>query len=488
MTDPQTTCALVIGVGHCVRGSNWNLPLAGPHAIQFAEWLASNRIGVPVDNIFLFLSKKDIDQYKARISHTEIIPRHANREEFLKVLEDILYKRDGSLLYFFASGHGLLDSRDHQLLFLEDWTEDFHSRSIDVSWLLRRLKAHPYGSHFPNQIAYLDACSRYAEEVIGGSRVEGLNPASVGTSIQGVHQAALFAASRGQIAYAGEFGERLLKILKSDSLESPHDIDSVYSKMMQGWNVEGQDPLYMFHVDGQGTEKSEWVHKEGGIYSAANLKRDPRFVHRIELSQGFVGRQAEREFLVGWLDSGTQNVCVLAGLPGMGTTSTAWVWLHEDVLGIPILSSSSPRRDKQSFRPESGLEGVFWWSLKEDLDLRNCLKQALAYMSDSTIDTKLSDHELVEALFEIFREKKFLMILDGFDRLFDPQSGTLKARERKDASDPIEAETTLSARFVRGVVSNVFLSRLLFVTYLLPPESQLDQVGPSEEGGIAVSD
>jgi tetratricopeptide (TPR) repeat protein len=457
------TYAIIIGVGNYKRGKDWDLPKAGRHAVNFAEWLCSKEVGVPPENIYLFLSKKDIDLYKRELSPYGIDPRQAKSDAFKNFRDDELHLAKGSLLYFFGSGHGVLDGADHQLLFLEDWDRELHHRSIDISHLLRLLKGEPHGGDFQTQIAYLDACSRYAQTIPGFLPGTGIDLSRVGDPVPGVMQASLFAADRGEIARAGQFSDRLLKILKHDLQRHagwPPDPDRVHKELVSNWNVEGQHPLYVFYKDGHGRESWKQVPSSKGVYAAANLILEPSIHHALELSQGFVGRAGERKSLSEWLWTGSENVRILQGLPGMGTTSLAWVWLHEDVLGVPITGSD---KVKTKSTPAVGqqLEGVFWWSFKEDGDLRNCLRQALSYISQKKVDQQASDAELLEQLLKVLSDKKFLFVLDGFDRLLGPKSSQADG-------DSYTPESLLTARFLYGISSKPMLSRLLIGTYLQP--------------------
>jgi tetratricopeptide (TPR) repeat protein len=467
----HTTHAIILGVGHCKRGNDWDLPLAGAHAAAFAMWLCSRKMNVPPENIHIFLSRTDLDKYKTQLIQKGIFPRHANRADFKEVLEETLYFEKGSLLYFFGSGHGLLDGKEHQVLFLEDWDREFHDRSIDMSHLLRLLKATPYGANFPNQIAYLDACSRYAQRVSGISPMTGIDPSDVGPAVPGVTQSIFYAANRGELAEAGQFGGRLLTVLKNAGVAGPPEPQYVHEQVMLNWTVQGQNPLYVFHADGKGDESWYQVPNAKGIYAGANLTLEPEIHHTLELSQGFVGRSDERQTLSKWLWTGSQNVCVLQGLPGMGTTSLAWVWLHEDVLGISI-TGTNKLRVKAGPASNQPLEGVFWWSIKEDPDFRNCLRRALSYLSRTKLDQRMPDADLVEKLLEVFRAKKFLVILDGFEQLLTtetPQEAT-KLELGAGVSRGLDTETVLAARFLRKISSNVMLSRLLLGSYLVPAE------------------
>lgn len=148
--------------------------------------------------------------------------------------------------------------------------------------------------------------------------------------------------------------------------------------------------------------------------------------HPHVLREAFTGRAPQRHSLTRWWREDGPPVHVLVGMGGLGKSSLAWVWMHEDVLGTDVVgqpTKPTPRQRKGGLRPAERPDGVLWWSfyapelqIQESFEL--FVDRALAYVTGGqiqpekvpTLNKKISD------LLDRLREKRFLIILDGFER------------------------------------------------------------------------
>ena len=151
-------------------------------------------------------------------------------------------------------------------------------------------------------------------------------------------------------------------------------------------------------VEKLGTEEDKKHIEAGG--RLIPVAPTPYIAHPYPLPEHFTGRQAEKSMLSNWLYNAKEPMFVLEAIGGMGKTALTWVWLHEEVL------------DKQA-----ELDGVFWWSFYES-PFETFVEQLYHYLTSRDV---LVDHEALqsgawETLHSILHNKRFLLVLDGFER------------------------------------------------------------------------
>ena len=87
----------------------------------------------------------------------------------------------------------------------------------------------------------------------------------------------------------------------------------------------------------------------------------------------------------------------------MGKTSLAMYWLEKDFI-------------KKKKKPE----GIFWWSFYDiDSGFEIFINTALRYVSKDKIDPNKIEslRERMDRLYQILRHNKYLLVLDGIERL-----------------------------------------------------------------------
>lgn len=220
---------------------------------------------------------------------------------------------------------------------------------------------------------------------------------------------------------------------------------------------------------------------------SSSLPPQPRIQHPYSLDRHFVGRDAERVELTRWFDKSNKNVCVIETLGGVGKTALAWVWVMFDILGTPLPEFVERRAGRNA--SGSAVDGVLWWSFYE-------LNSRFPEFLDVVEDYARGDDEMnqldkrrdrVERLIELLASRKFLLVLDGFERElmsyrqgYGSNDGDIPPigdhRESRRCIDP-EA-----ARFLRAVASRPGLqSRILLTTRLFPTELE-DRSGDALPG------
>ncbi len=110
--------------------------------------------------------------------------------------------------------------------------------------------------------------------------------------------------------------------------------------------------------------------------------------------------------LSNWLHNAAEPMLVLEAIGGMGKTSLSWVWLQQEVLA-----------------KNAELEGVLWWSFYDE-PFETFAQSLFFYLTSKEVKVErgaLSDQ--LSLLHAILYNKRFLLILDGFERALRGYSG-----------------------------------------------------------------
>jgi len=156
----------------------------------------------------------------------------------------------------------------------------------------------------------------------------------------------------------------------------------------------------------------------------------------------FVGRQEERVSLTEWFCAGDRGLALLTGIPGVGKTSLAWVWMNCDVIGstIPGLPAGSDDATlltgvPAAHRPES----VIWWSFASNPSYRSLLAYACRHLcaeTDRPFPAQGDRAETVTQLLEILQKKRVLLVLDAIEQVSDREAPSPNANPQAGPVDP----------------------------------------------------
>ena len=212
---------------------------------------------------------------------------------------------------------------------------------------------------------------------------------------------------------------------------------------------------------------------------------EPHFAHSYPLQENFTGRVRERKMLTQWLTADARPVMALEAIGGMGKSALTWAWLLRDVLGRCLaglrddLCELAPqRRVAEADRPE----GVLWWSFYErESSFESFVGEALTYFSGGTIDPSpiASLHDRMTALNQVLQARRFLVVLDGAERILRAYA-SLDAAYRGDEfeADPRgdfrSCADPHAGRFLQGLASDAMRSKVLLTSRHFPRE--LDQM------------
>jgi hypothetical protein len=135
----------------------------------------------------------------------------------------------------------------------------------------------------------------------------------------------------------------------------------------------------------------------------------PYFAHPYPLQANFTGRVKERKELTDWFFEGPQPIFAYIAIGGMGKSALCWYWLQEDII-------------KEGLAPD----GIIWWSFYDkEARFESFLIKAIQYVSQGKIDPKEigSIRERMEILYNLLYNDRFLLVLDGVERVLRAYAG-----------------------------------------------------------------
>jgi hypothetical protein len=205
----------------------------------------------------------------------------------------------------------------------------------------------------------------------------------------------------------------------------------------------------------------------------------PPVLHLVTpLSQGmsFVGRERELDELDAWGRS-SDSMMVVEAIGGMGKSMLTYYWLNHHA---------------EKILPN--LAGRFWYSFYEEgASMKDFCIQALAYIEHKPIVAfkSLSQHDARQNLLQHLREKPWLLVLDGLERVliaygrFDAAQMTdeeadLSRQDEKDGYLCIRPDDDELLRYLAGVGA----SKILISTRNLPTALRLAGGGALRTGVI----
>lgn len=182
--------------------------------------------------------------------------------------------------------------------------------------------------------------------------------------------------------------------------------------------------------------------------------------HPYPEAPNFTGRKKEREMLTNWLTKDKEHPLLsMVTIGGMGKSALAWRWLQKEVI-------------------EKGLEldGIVWWSFYEKgMTFDSFVRNFVAYRwgKDSTM-LGWSSSELQNAVYQEFQQKRYLIVLDGVERILKAYFG-LGSPYQMDDNKTLEKEKDYrvcidpnAATFLQYLANNITKSKTLLTTRLHP--------------------
>ncbi|KPL01566.1 MAG: hypothetical protein AMJ90_07575, partial [candidate division Zixibacteria bacterium SM23_73_2] len=187
----------------------------------------------------------------------------------------------------------------------------------------------------------------------------------------------------------------------------------------------------------------------------------PYFAHPYPLQENFTGREAERNELTEWFTKSDKPMFAYIAIGGMGKSALTWVWLNEDII-------------KKDLAPE----GIIWWSFYDkEARFETFLGKALQYVSEGKIDPKdiPSNRERMDTLYNLLYNKRFLLVLDGVERVLRAYAGMgspyqgdeVTTDEREDFRRCIDPNV---ATFLQELATGNLKTKTLLTSRLKPKE------------------
>ena len=202
--------------------------------------------------------------------------------------------------------------------------------------------------------------------------------------------------------------------------------------------------------------------------------RAPDLVHPYPLQPNFTGRIAERKWLTQWFAAGSQPVCVVEAIGGMGKSALAWFWLHADVLGKPPAGYSEADPENLRVPEDQRPEALLFWSFYEgDSHFGAFLDRAVSYVEASDESAaSLSDRDKLEIVLRVLEQRRILLILDGFERELRAYAGYRAPYQGDEAGgeDDNDCVDPRAAEFLRSAAGLPLAGRVLLTSRLFPNE------------------
>ena len=222
---------------------------------------------------------------------------------------------------------------------------------------------------------------------------------------------------------------------------------------------------------------------------ATPVPPSPYFAHPYPLQPNFTGRVHERTMLTEWLTKDYQPpVLAVVAFGGMGKSALSWAWLQRDLLGetLPGAVADKPEDAEACRVPDDARpEGAFWWSFYErDSTFEGFLDRALAYAAGGQAPEGIdSAYDKMEALVNLLRERRLLLVLDGFERLLRQYASLAAVYQRDKQAEKIPAHERAcadpnAATFLRRLAGGAFKSNILLTSRLFPTELEGDDGQP----------
>jgi hypothetical protein len=193
----------------------------------------------------------------------------------------------------------------------------------------------------------------------------------------------------------------------------------------------------------------------------------------------FVGRKAEIKQLNQWAyPESNKAMLILEAIGGMGKSALAWKWMQDRAVAF---------------------DGYFWYSFYEGgADMRECIRHALAYVSRRDPDEMkgLSLTKMLAELEAILKQKRYLLVLDGLERVLlayhrwdaaQMQDDSVpEERDHRATTNPEDAD--ILKRLAACSPSRILLTSRLMPIALEDTGSILDSVEPLQLRGLSPED
>ena len=182
--------------------------------------------------------------------------------------------------------------------------------------------------------------------------------------------------------------------------------------------------------------------------------------HPYPEAPNFTGRVAEKQMLTNWVTADSEHPLLsLVAIGGMGKSALAWRWLQEEVIG----------KDHQ-------LDGIIWWSFYEkgmifDYFIRDFVANR---WGDDSPKLKKTMYELYNAVYQEFQQNRYLIVLDGIERILKAYHG-LGSPYQKDDDKTLASKKDYrvcidpnAERFLEKLANTITKSKTLLTTRLHP--------------------
>lgn len=444
---PHDVHAWIVAIEKYDGGLDIEAPI-GMRALDLGALLLRRQ--VPADHIVLSLSLTEREQYTERLNELRRRKVVITGAKFANLRNALVRLQGTGTLLIYWVGHGTADAAKRYLL-CGDSRFPGGLHGLTTGSLVNHLR-HPV---YPRtQIGFFDCCAQMAESPISTDLPEG----SIPTRQFFFYASSVAMPASGNTTAEG-FSSTAIAVLgaSADWPPDPKEIAREFDERLDNLPVWTSAFLLQFTRESGDT----WSRRE----------RNPRvFIrHDFVLERGFTDRVKERKELSARLVSGKENVIALTGLSGMGKSSLAWVWMHNDVIRNPLPGISSLSEIDQEPNEAAAPSVVFWWSFSAENSFFRFVGEALRHLNVPPPDAECGDAEKTVHLAVALETRRCLLVLNGYESQFEAVASPA-ANERDEPQNADGRSNLLAARFLREVTKRPLRGRILLVAQVLPAE------------------
>jgi hypothetical protein len=286
--QPTNVYALIVGIERYQAGSDYDLNGPANDALKFADWLLAQ--GVEPGHIYLFLSPLERnEELLSAAKAKDLTPSPATHDAIASTIRSQLTSESsrGDLLYVFWGGHGIITKTDTTVrrLFFAD-TDDDTKWNLNVNSLVEALGTSAYGTGFPQQIFFIDACANAFYQGLAQTIQGEASEIRFGASgeVQRGEQFILFASAEYEVATndsnvgTGRFSQAVLENLHGQPLL--HEMKQVAERIQSGFLEQQKRPPVYWWLKSAGNQRVVDNTKPSQPHSVTLTPKQMKDLHR----------------------------------------------------------------------------------------------------------------------------------------------------------------------------------------------------------------
>lgn len=285
-TLPSRTSVLAVGLEQYELPAEWDLPGAGRHAVEFAQWAI--RQGVPPERVRLGCTWLDKKAGAHAVQQTAAQPVSVGNESLLRVIDELMTE-GGDLLLVYWCGHGVAGDQLERRLLTADASEHNLANRF-VADLQARFQSD-IGAGFARQILIIDACASIMahhdgeKRALPDSRMQPLRTRKARQDFYfatDVGEYAHFDKAAGTAAYTTAV---LRRLTATEGASFPPDFRTLFTQVEQDLATEPHPRPVFLRVEVEGSGRERRFERTTRVVFGDRPWRTGFFVPRDQLGQ-----------------------------------------------------------------------------------------------------------------------------------------------------------------------------------------------------------